>query len=176
MEYAVGAVFGREGFGYLKKQAQAFNHAAKHCPFLLLADLDQSPCPPQLIADWLKRPRHPHLLLRVAVREVESWLLGDCASISAFLSLKKKFVCGAPEQRADPKDTLLKLAMSSPRRSMRDAIVWQDDSNGKLYQGPDYNAALAQYVGECWDIQKARIVCRSLGRFFVALERFGKRI
>ena len=87
--YAVGAVFSQGGFGYLKRQAPAFNNAAKGCPFLLLADLDLSPCPPQLIKDWLGRPKHPHFLLRVAVREVESWLLGDPVGLKTFLGLRK---------------------------------------------------------------------------------------
>ena len=56
--YAVGAVYSQGGYGYLKKQAPAFNNAAKGCPFLLLADLDRSPCPPQLIEDWLALQRH----------------------------------------------------------------------------------------------------------------------
>jgi hypothetical protein len=54
--YSVGAVFGKGGFGYLKRQVRAFNNAAKRCPFLLLTDLDQTVCPPQLIADWLDVP------------------------------------------------------------------------------------------------------------------------
>jgi hypothetical protein len=72
--YSIGAVFGKGGFGYLKRQVRAFNNAAKRCPFLLLTDLDQTDCPPQLIADWLDVPRQLDFLLRVAVREVESWL------------------------------------------------------------------------------------------------------
>ena len=118
-EYAVGAVFGRTGFGYLKKQAPAFNNAAQHCPFLILTDLDQCPCAPQLIEEWLGRPRYPNLLLRVAVRELESWLLGDSSGLSHFFGLRTPFVCRNPEQFAEPKEELLKLAMTSPSPNPR---------------------------------------------------------
>ena len=169
--YAIGAVFSQGGFGYLKRQAPAFNNAAKRCPFLLLTDLDQSPCPPQLIEDWLGRPKHRHFLLRVAVREVESWLLGDPTGLKTFLGLRMQIALPNPEQLADPKQELLKLALYSPRRAMRDALAWKDESSGRLFQGPDYNATLAKFVAEVWDITGARNGCHSLDRLFLALER-----
>ena len=86
--YAVGAVFGRSGAGYLKKRAAAFNNAAKHCPFFLLAVFDQSPCVPALLDEWLDNPRHKHFLLRIAVHEVESWLLGDLIGLVEFLGCR----------------------------------------------------------------------------------------
>ena len=169
--YFVGPVYSRGGFGYLKNKARAFNNAAQSCPFLLLTDLDQCPCPPQLIEDWLGCPKHPHLLLRVAVREVESWLLGDPAGLRAFLGLRKSFDFDAPEQMADPKQELLKLALSSPRRDMRDALAWQNAAGGRLFQGPDYNATLAKFVMNAWNVETARGKCRSLDRLFLALSR-----
>lgn len=169
--YAVGAVYNQGGFGYLKKRASAFNNAAKSCPFLLLTDLDQCLCPSQLIKEWLGRPKHPHLLLRVAVREVESWLLGDPAGLIKFLGLRKPFGFRDPEQLSDPKQELLKLALRSPRRAMREAMAWKDTSSGRLFQGPDYNATLAKFVLGQWNIEVARKACRSLDRLFLALER-----
>jgi hypothetical protein len=169
--YAVGAVFSQQGYGYLKKQATAFNNAAKGCPFLLLTDLDRCPCPPQLIEEWLGRPKHPHFLLRVAVREVEAWLLGDSAGLGAYLGLRNPLEVPDPETLTDPKQELLRLALSSPRRTMREALAWKDDSSGRLFQGPDYNATLAKFVATEWDITGARNKCRSLHRLFLALER-----
>ena len=174
--YAVGAVFSPGGFGYLKKHAPAFNNAAKGCPFLLLTDLDRCPCPARLIEEWLGRPKHPHLLLRVAVREVESWLLGDPAGLSAFLGLRKQFELPRPEQFSDPKLELLKLALSSPRRTLREALAWKDIGSGRLFQGPDYNATLAKFVSKEWAIEVAAQECGSLRRFFLALERFEREM
>lgn len=171
VEYAVGGVYGNEGFGYLKKQAPAFNNAAKRCPYLLLTDLDEYECPPQLIEQWLGRPKHPQLLLRVAVREVESWLLGDATGLSHFLGLRMVVHLTDPEKSADPKEDLLKLALKSPRRSMREALVWKDKASGRLSQGPDYNATLAKFVSNNWNVTTARTKCPSLERLFTALAR-----
>jgi hypothetical protein len=54
---------------------------------------------------------------------------------------------------------------------MRDALVWKDESSGRLFQGPDYNATLAKFVEREWNIEAARKACRSLNRLFLALER-----
>lgn len=169
--YAVGAVYGRSGFGYLKRQAAAFNNAARRCPFLLLTDLDQFACPSQLIEDWLARPKHPSFLLRVAVREIESWLLGDPAGLRGFLGLRSGFDFPAPEELADPKQEVLKLAWGSPRRAVREALVWEQGTGGRLSQGPDYNATLATFVAKYWDVAGASVKCRSLARLFLALQR-----
>ena len=171
VSYAIGPVFSQGGYGYLKQQARAFNNAAKACPFLLLTDLDRSPCPSQLIGEWVGQFQHPHFLLRVAVREVESWLLGDPAGLSSFLGLRTPFDFGNPEQLVDPKLELLKLASRSPRRAIRAALTWKDAASGRLSQGPDYNAPLARFAATDWNIAAARKNCRSLERLLLALER-----
>ena len=169
--FAVGPVFGRSGSGYLKKQAAAFNNAAKSCPFLLLTDLDRYACPPELIAEWLTVPKHNYFLLRVAVREVESWLLGDDSGLSQFLGLRSPLSLPAPESLEDPKQTLLEASMRCSSRPRREALVWRDDRSGRLFQGPDYNGVLASFVNDQWDVAAARRRCPSLERFFEALSR-----
>lgn len=172
--YAIGTVFRRGGFGYLKKQAHAFNNAAKGCPFLLLTDLDQHACPPELIGAWLTRPQHDHFLLRVAVREIEGWLLGDASGLGAFLGLRKSLAIPDPEALTDPKQELLRAALRCPRRLTRDALVWRDEESGRLLQGPDYNGTLARFVSGSWDINVARRKCRSLDKLLAALARLEK--
>jgi hypothetical protein len=178
--FAVGPVFQRGGYGYLKKQAAAFNNAAKGCPFLVLTDLDEYACPPELIAEWLTVPKQRHFLLRVAVREVESWLLGDAPGLSQFLGLRQPIAVSQPEALEDPKRELLQASMKCPRRTMRDALVWHDEKSGRLFQGPDYNGALAPFVNGQWDIGSARQKCPSLESFLAALGRleteYGRRI
>jgi len=89
-EYAIGTVFGRGGFGYLRSRAKNWNAAAAAgTPVLLLTDLDQHPCPPVLIDDWLDIEPHSNLIFRVAVREVESWLLADREGLADFLGIKR---------------------------------------------------------------------------------------
>ena len=52
-QYAIGTVYGRNGFGYLRKTIAGWNKAARGIPFLVLTDLDTYPCPTALIEDWM---------------------------------------------------------------------------------------------------------------------------
>lgn len=174
IQYAIGAVYRRGGFGSLKRQTPGFNSAAKACPFLLLTDLDTYDRPPDLIQDWLGHPPHPHFLLRVAVREVESWLLADMGELAQYLGLKKPVKVAPQEIASDPKAALLRLALGARPRIMHDALVWQDKKSGQLFQGPDDNGTLAGFVVKHWDTGRARKRCPSLERFFVALARLEK--
>lgn len=176
VEYAIGPVFRRGGFGYLKKNIRSFSNAAKGCPILLLTDLDKYSCPPELVTNWTAHPLHQNLILRVAVREVESWLLGDGNGLSAFLRLKKSVSIPNPENLSDPKEALLRHALKCPTRQIRDALVWRDVRTGKVYQGPDYNGTLGSFVMNQWDISSACSQCHSLDRFLAALQRLEDRI
>lgn len=170
--YEIGAVYSRGGYGYLKRQTGAFNNAAKAYPFLLLTDLDQYDCPPDLVTSWLSgQPKHNSFLFRVAVREVESWLLADMARLAPFLHLRNTPAISAPESLTDPKQELLRLSLGSRVRRVREALVWRDSESGQLHQGPDYNGTLAPFVMKHWDISAARSVCPSLERLFAALQR-----
>lgn len=170
--FAVGPVRGRGGFGYLKKQAPAFNNLAKHCPVLMLTDLDRHPCAPGLLGDWLKKPseKHPNFLLRVAVREVEAWILASDAALGRFLGLRKSPEFPSPENLNDPKHCLLALAEKAPRRDLRDAIV-RRDSPVRLRQGPAYNSTLGEFVERQWDTETAAVKCPSLRGLLKALSR-----
>ena len=167
-KFAIGPVFKKGGFGYLKKRTAAFNNMAKVSPVLMLTDLDDRPCAPELLSKWLKNPRHPNFMLRVAVREVEAWLLGCDQELRKFLSLRRAVNYPHPEALEDPKLELLRLADSSPRREMREGIV-RRDSGGNLLQGPAYNSTLGRFVNNSWNPLSASSKCPSLQRMFTAL-------
>jgi hypothetical protein len=168
VEYAVGPVFKRGGFGPLKRQSLAFNNMAKACPVLLLTDLDQRPCAPDLLQDWLPQPRHKNFLLRVAVREVEAWVLAADDAFGKFLGMRREYRLSAPEALPDPKAEVLRLAFQSPKRELRDAVV-RRNAHGNLMQGPAYNSALAPFVDEAWSPVIAAAKCPSLKKMLTAL-------
>jgi hypothetical protein len=159
-DFAVGTVFNRGGFGYLRRTCPGWNNAAKGVPFLLLTDLDQYACPPALIDDWLPTRRHPNLIVRVAIREVESWILADSRNFSAFLGISRDAVPADPENLADAKQALVGLANRSRRTSTRTRLVPRIGSTAK--QGPDYNQCLSEFVTRHWDEGEASASSPSL--------------
>jgi len=160
--FAVGQCYQRGGFGYLKKTIRGFNQAARGIPFLVLTDLDIYPCAPALVAEWLPVPRHPNLLFRVAVHEVESWLLADQEAIARFLSIRKALIPTKPDQVARAKEALIELARNSRNRELRRDIVPPAGSTRK--QGPDYNGRLSGFIRDHWGLERASRHSPSLQR------------
>ena len=169
--YAVGTVYGRTGFGYLRKTVCGWNRAARGIPFVILTDLDEADCAPGLIRDWLKPDsQHPNLLFRVAVREVEAWLLSDPDHLADYLRVRRSRMPTGPDNLVDPKMTLVDLARTSRSADVRARIVPRTGSTAK--QGPDYNACLTGFVTTSWTIEEARMNSPSLNRMVSRLAAF----
>ena len=168
--YEVGPCYRRQGFGYLKKMIGGFNNAAKGTPFCVLTDLDKTECPPTLISEWLSQPRHPNLLLRVAVRAVESWILAHHKAFSKLLGISPEMIPIDVDGIADPKRFLIDLARKSPNSGLRSDLAGPRGSLRK--QGPDYNGRLILFVREQWRPDVGRSRSPSLSRTMDALDEF----
>jgi hypothetical protein len=168
--YCIGTIYRRGGFGYLRRTIHGWNRAAKSCPFIVLTDLDDHACPQALIQQWLPVPKHPNLLFRVAVREVESWLLGDTVNLAQYLGCSPKIMPENPDMLADPKQYLIDIARKSRFFNIRASIVPRVHSTAK--QGPNYNGCLAAFVTQKWDISAAMEKSPSLSRTVTRLHHF----
>jgi hypothetical protein len=156
-----------EGSGLIRKQLPAFNNASLATPYLIITDLDTVVCAPTLVAAWCQRIRlNPGLTFRVAVREVEAWLLADRTAIAQFLGIAVNRVPAYPEQTPDPKRALIQLASTSRYSGIRRAIV----PVGAATQGRDYNGCLSTFVNAQWDVHRAAANAPSLAK---AVHRIG---
>lgn len=161
---------GRSGYGYIKKALPAFNAAAATVPFIVLADADDRPCPPETIRSWLGSARqHPNLFVRIAVREVESWLLADRVGISNFLAVNATMIPNNPTNVLDPKLAIVELAKQSSRSAIREELAPSPGTRGQV--GPYYTQGLSGFARDLWDIDAAAIVSESLMRATWALAR-----
>ncbi|MEM6270252.1 MAG: hypothetical protein AAF998_12495 [Bacteroidota bacterium] len=158
------------GFGYIRKRIRNFNRAARNLPFLVVTDLDDKPCPVALIAEWFPEPMSDNMIFRIAVREVESWLLADRAGFAEFLGIAQNIVPFRPDEVTDPKAELLLLTRKCRRREVREDILPRDWA--VIKQGPNYNGRLLEYVANTWDPTRAREASPSLDRMLSALDRF----
>lgn len=167
----IGAAHSHNGFGYLKRLAPGLN-ASTGLNILMLTDLDQEACPPALIHSWLKgRPVRKGFCFRVAVREVEAWLLADPDSLQRFLHVRAPLDLRELEQLPDPKSELLRYAKRSTKRAIREAVV-RVDKSGNLWSGPDYNGTLSRHVDSTWAPKRAAERALSLRRMIRALRQF----
>ncbi|MBF0517316.1 MAG: DUF4276 family protein [Nitrospirae bacterium] len=156
------------GFVKIKKNIKGYNNASKHTPYFVLTDLDKKKCAPELISEWITFQKHPNLLFRVAVREVESWLLADREGFSDFAKVNLMEIPVKPDEIADPKLKLLEIIKKSKDRALKDDILSR--YYGKI--GPNYNGKLSEFVNDSWDIERAVENSPSLNRTHKRLVEF----
>ncbi len=146
------------GHGRLKKNVESYQNMGRWgMPVLMLTDLDACECPPALKRTWLMEDTSTDFLFRICVREVEAWLFGHRSAIAELLRIPMSQISSSPEQLADPKAELIRLAQGSPAK-IRKAMT----PSGTSSIGPGYNELLEAFIRESWMPEVAAESCPSL--------------
>lgn len=95
------------GFGYLRSRMDSWRQMAGRQIVIVLTELDRLACPLVLLDDWMGVGRQVprNLLLRIAEREVESWLLADHEALGKLFGGRGRFPV-APDTLPDPGATI----------------------------------------------------------------------
>lgn len=162
-------VYGKTGKAFLHQKIQGFNNAAKVWPWLVVVDLDDdAECAPPFCTRWVPDPS-PYLCFRVAVREVESWLMADAETLASFLGLSPTSIPKDPEGLDDPKGEMVNLARRSRRAWIRKDMVPRQGSGRPV--GPAYASRMIEYVQNSWRPEVAGRQAESLRRAIACLRR-----
>lgn len=165
-ELVINRIFNARGNVRLKASMTKFSEASRTFPHIILTDLDRCPCPPELIRAWHAEHLPSTMLFRVAVREVEAWLLADRTGISHFLNIDIAKVPLNPETEEDPKRTLINLSRKSRKKRLAREIVPEVGSSAPI--GPLYNFHFIDFVNTRWNIDTA---CQAAPSLAKTLER-----
>lgn len=167
--HSPGTVYGKRGSGYLEKNIRGFNKAAQGTHYLALVDFMDTrlSCPAEVITRWLPN-RSSYMLLRVVVRELESWILADRANMAKFLRIDIAKVPMHPEEIQNPKQTLINLARGSRSKRVRSALVPDKQSTAQV--GKLYTSEAVRFIENHWDVENARRLAPSLDRCLRQLE------
>ena len=165
----IGKVRGGKGKAYLRRRIAAYNSAARYSPWFVLVDLDSdADCAAALRSAWLSSLA-ARLCFRIAVREVEAWLMADAESLARYLNVPRARVPRDPEGREDPKGDMVGLARRSRRRELREDMTPGADSRGR--EGPAYAGRLVEYAETAWRPEVAAQHSDSLRRAIACLRR-----
>jgi len=145
----------------LRRRLPGFNAAAARSPWVVLADLDQEPCAAEHVHELLPQPER-FMVLRLAVRAVEAWLMADAEALAVWLRVTPARVPGAPDQLVHTKQALVDIARSSGSSALRQDMVPRAGSGRAV--GPAYSSRIAQFVTDHWDPQRAAGSSDSLRR------------
>lgn len=172
-----GGFYGKHGKQYLLKYMQAYVRAARLEPWVVLIDLDHdADCPVPVRRNWLLRgAAHdpvPLLCFRIAIREVEAWLLADRERIAEFLGVPARWVTRHPEALEDPKREIIGLVARSRVKRLKAEMLPRPGSFRDV--GPAYNSRLIQFVmcsRNGWRPEVAAQSSESLRRALACLRR-----
>jgi hypothetical protein len=171
--YVVGRTFAGHGYGYIKKRISGFNHAANAMPYFIITDLDDSECAPEKINEWIRLPKSPNLIFRIAVHDVEAWILADRENAANFLGISPAKINNNIEELPRAKRHLLNLIRHSRKSSLKRDMLPQRGSTAKI--GPNYNFLLTDFVKTRWDPVNALENSDSLRRAVNHLRIFNPR-
>lgn len=164
-----GSVYAKNGKPKLRDSINGYNNAAKHSPWIILIDLDQDEdCAPSLRDAWLPDPA-PLLCFRIAVRQVESWLMGDAETLANYLGVSRGQIPANPEALRNSKEAMVNLARHSRHRSIRADMVPRESSGRSV--GPAYTSRMMDYASTRWRPASAAARCESLQRALNCLTR-----
>jgi len=102
------------GKGNIDRDLLKYNSMGKGMPVVVLRDLDHDALCGAAFVSQLNVKRARWFRLRLAVRELESWVLADAPGLSKFMGIDAKWLPGNPDSEADPTRSLLDLAARSP--------------------------------------------------------------
>lgn len=168
-KYEIHHSYPGQGFGYLKTNIKGFNQASIVHPHFMLTDLDRYECPMALIDDWIDFELADNFIFRIAVCEVESWVLADREALSRYFNVSLTNFPYKPDLEPDPKKTLIQLAKRSNKREIREGIV---PINHNATIGPNYNGCLSEFVFKFWSLERAILNSESLKRTYIKLRDF----
>lgn len=141
------------GKSSLDGRLAGFNVLARRQAVLVLRDLDSDAACPGALLQALVPRREALLLLRIAVRSVETWLMADRAAFARALGLREAEVTTTPEDLPRPKTEVERLLSKSKDRTLRRRLGL-DGPTGRT-QPQLVAAELADFAATRWDPARA---------------------
>ena len=163
-------VYVKRGRRSILSKIDGYKEAAANIPcsvWIVLVDLDRDECAPALQKRY-GAGASSGFVLRIAVRAVEAWLLGDRGNMARFLSVPKRRIPSAPEGLSDPKAAIVNIARASRSGKVKKAIVPRHKATSKV--GPEYTLWMQNFAVEKWSPDEAKKNCPSLAKAMDAIK------
>ncbi|MDD3586345.1 MAG: DUF4276 family protein [Thermoguttaceae bacterium] len=169
-KYQVGRLFNCCGHDKIRGNFHKYVKAAQNSiNWIIITDLDRLPCVHALKEKWKANKYPDNLIFRIAVHEVESWLLADGNNFSKYFAVSKSKIPQQPDEVVDVKEKLISIVRKSRIKEKREGII-PIDKYAAI--GPRYNDILSEFVREHWSLDTARENSPSLDRALRALDVF----
>jgi hypothetical protein len=165
----------QHGYGnIIKKMPKLVEMAKSGIHSFIISDLDRAECAPARMRDWLNqryeiRLKIPTaLIFRIAVREIESWIMADRENLASFIGIAAANFSKDPDMLPDPKQHLLNVIRQKGKKKWHQDMLPQSPT---ATIGPLYNEKICLFVKEHWNPTCAESISPSLARAIKAFDR-----
>lgn len=166
------------GHGNLDPRIPKWCQPSNRRLMFVVRDLDPSfghACPPGLVAQLTgPPPLSATTLVRIAERELESWLLADRDGAANYFHLRPGSIPHAPDTELNPKQTLVNLCRSSTSSAIRRGMV--PDPRGGRSVGPEFTGLVIDFGSSSWSVERAKPSSPSLARALRSLETLQRHL
>jgi hypothetical protein len=163
--------FRENGIGYVQRNISFFISAAcAQRPYLVLVDLDRVDCAPNAIKKWNIPSSLNHFIFRIAVRETETWLLGDRNHFAEYFRIPKEKIPYNPESVEDPKEFIVNSVRRYGNVRLKRSVVPEQGSSAKIGKG--FVSEMVKFAIEKWNVLEAKKCTDSLQRFINAVDSY----
>ena len=158
------------GKGKILVNLSKYNEAAQYSTkWLVVLDLDRdADCAPGYVKNILPSPTKG-MMLRIAVRSIEAWLMADRGKMAQFLKIPAANFPHNPDTEKDPKRFLIDLIRRRCRGKQFLYDMLPAEKSGREV-GPGYSSRIANYVQNSWRPEVAAQHSDSLARCIRALK------
>lgn len=162
-----GPAYVKGGKSPLMRKLRGYNSAARVASWFVLVDLNSDEeCAPPFVQRHLPTPA-ANMVFRVAVRQAETWLMGDRARLARFLQISEARVPIDPEAEPNAKRAMVSLARRSSDPLVRADMVPRAESGRSI--GAAYPGRLIEFADRHWRPDVAELRVDSLRRCIRAL-------
>lgn len=160
--------------GQIKSKIQEFNTLSSNTPVILLMDLDQNNCPPELKNKLIPKNKSEHFILNIAVDEAEAWLMADREGFASYFKVNINDMPESSNQKLNgPRATLemtfpckssLYLTHELVKKMRNKTFQSQLTPKPNAVKGPEYNSCILPFIESHWNIENAMLNSDSLKR------------
>jgi hypothetical protein len=165
--------------GQVKRKIPEFNKLSESYPVILLIDLDNYGCAPQLVKQLISN-KNDNFIFNIAVDEAEAWLMADREGFASYFKIKLDNIPSPHQTRQGGRKALIEMnfkykssfylthTLIEKSRSLE--FIQQLKPKKGAAKGPEYNGCMLPFIEKTWNINNARQNTDSLNRMIVRLQ------
>jgi hypothetical protein len=162
-----------------------FNALSSFFPVILLTDLDEYSCAPQLMNRVIPQ-KNEDFIFNVAVDEAEAWLMADREGFAEYFRIKSDDMpVSHPTRQGGGKElpemyfrykSSMYLTHELIKKSRNSKFIQQLTPKKEAKKGPEYNSCMLPFIQTGWNIDNARRNTDSLNRMIGRIENLVLRV